>query len=274
MVPRPLKALHALVVLAAAPRCSVVFGVEFEPSTVMIVDGDADGDGVANVDDLCPSIAGVTDDTDGDGVGDDCDPDVNNPGAPDCLVLFDGFGYGRTNPTLDPRWTVIGSQPAFQPSGSVLFVDGALPTVVVAAGPFNATSITVGFYVGNPGPGKTRSFALLLAPTIGADATGETCALIDDDAINDTNDGIFAWATLANGAYTAHAPKDVPYSFDGPSGQIRWTPGKCAIDAGPGGSSNKLDRKAPGQTVGAIGIRAVDIGIELQSISAYSKSCP
>jgi hypothetical protein len=88
--------------------------------------GDADGDGVRDVDDNCPTIANADQgnedgdawgdacdlcpplaesarvDTDGDGVGDACDPNPTTAG--DALVLFEGFHHG-----LPQAWAMTGT---------------------------------------------------------------------------------------------------------------------------------------------------------------------
>jgi hypothetical protein len=50
--------------------------------------GDEDHDGIVNTCDLCPIDPSPLD-SDGDGVGDVCDPDVNKPG--NRILMFDGF---------------------------------------------------------------------------------------------------------------------------------------------------------------------------------------
>ena len=273
--PRPMARASWLLCLAlAGPGCSVVFGVDV-PSEVMIVDGDADGDGVPNGDDLCPLLPQTTADADGDGVGDECDPDRNNPAEPDCLVLFDGFGYGRANPTLDSRWTVLGSTPDFQPSGSVLFRDGSLPTIIYAPGPFEPTQVTLRFYIANQTEEPTRLLQVLLAPSVSDDAYGHACALVDLDASDNVNPLDLAWTTLSPGKELKPESKEgVDYTFDGLSGELRWSSNTCSSDAGPGGASSRDNTSGPARASGALGLRVTNLAIELSSIAAYSKRCP
>jgi hypothetical protein len=91
--------------------------------------GDADGDGIANAVDNCPSVANADQhDEDGDGLGDVCDPcppfanntDLDGDGVGglcdphplvpgDKIYLFEGFGH-NLSATWDPfgPWTVTG----------------------------------------------------------------------------------------------------------------------------------------------------------------------
>src|SRR5205823_5876019 len=57
-------------------------------------DGDAFGDAC----DLCPPFASNNADADGDGVGDECDPHPQTPG--DAIALWEGFADG-----MPPTWT-------------------------------------------------------------------------------------------------------------------------------------------------------------------------
>jgi hypothetical protein len=61
---------------------------------------DEDGDGLDDVVDPCPHVAGNADDSDGDGVGNGCDPGLGEH----AIVLFDAM----TNALADPTITVQG----------------------------------------------------------------------------------------------------------------------------------------------------------------------
>lgn len=109
MVARGLLALALPVALAG---CDAVFGVDplYEcPSN------DDDCDKLLDAVDPCPGDPGNADDQDGDGVGDDCDPNVATP--IDALLEFDGL---KTN---DGRWNPRGSG-AFDMYDSALVLTG------------------------------------------------------------------------------------------------------------------------------------------------------
>jgi hypothetical protein len=116
--------LVTLLGLAACGR------VGFEASELEIPDvpagHDEDGDGVADVDDNCPHLAGAQTDGDGDGVGDLCDPNPMTPG--DVIALFATMQPGDqpflTNPQ-DPSASYVQLADALRFDGD-LGTDGNL----------------------------------------------------------------------------------------------------------------------------------------------------
>lgn len=104
----------SLLLLGGIPGCQLFFS-ETAPVNY-IGPGDFDRDGIANVDDPCPTSAGIND-QDQDGLPDNCDPARTVAG--DCLVFFDGF-TNRTN-DLDPRWVSDGGSPRVLASGALTF---------------------------------------------------------------------------------------------------------------------------------------------------------
>lgn len=78
--------------LVLALACAACGRVGFEASAQdavsddVTLENDEDDDGVADVGDVCPHVVGSQADADGDRVGDDCDPEPNNPRQR--LVLF------------------------------------------------------------------------------------------------------------------------------------------------------------------------------------------
>src|SRR5688500_6759848 len=75
---------------------------------------DDDCDEIRDAIDLCPAGAGGATDEDGDGVGDDCDPNVSDP--VDELLEFDSFAHA------DERWVGRGTA-SWQIRDSALVLD-------------------------------------------------------------------------------------------------------------------------------------------------------
>lgn len=79
------------------------------PSDVVPLGHDEDGDGIRDVDDPCPHLAGDAADGDGDGVGDLCDPRSGTPG--DAIAAFYTMGAGDQPFTVgvddDGVWTQL-----------------------------------------------------------------------------------------------------------------------------------------------------------------------
>ena len=75
--------MHPLaVVLISIASCAcgrIGFDSQSAGPPDVLLGHDEDEDGVADAADVCPHLAGTQDDGDGDRVGDDCDPEPNNP---------------------------------------------------------------------------------------------------------------------------------------------------------------------------------------------------
>lgn len=126
------------------------------------VNGDVDGDGIANGKDFCEHLAGGAFDEDGDGIGDECDPcpiakpaktadsdgdpvdglcdpDPTKPGEK--IVLFNGFNAPLA--TMPAGWTIQGGEAVATPpdAGTTLQLTLPLPT------PSNRMSIQVAYRI-------------------------------------------------------------------------------------------------------------------------------
>jgi hypothetical protein len=102
---------HLVVILALA-GCGRV-GFELRTGDAPPSGHDEDGDGIADVDDVCPCQPGSQADGDGDRVGDDCDP---NPALPrDAFAVVATMQPGAQPFLLfgDGTWTQLGDALAF-----------------------------------------------------------------------------------------------------------------------------------------------------------------
>lgn len=123
---------------------------------------DEDGDGVLDVDDNCPHMSGSLADSDGDGVGDICDPDA---GAPNRIRLFATMVPGdqpfAINPFTDGTFT--------QQADSLRFDGAALPPLYSGLSmPLTAgdVRVAIGVDITNVLPttaGEQNQFALAAA---------------------------------------------------------------------------------------------------------------
>ena len=66
---------HVVVIACVLAACG---RIGFDPADLAI-GHDEDGDGIVDADDVCPHLAGTQLDSDGDRVGDDCDPHPSEP---------------------------------------------------------------------------------------------------------------------------------------------------------------------------------------------------
>ena len=147
--------LAACGVAFAAAGCDGVFGLD---RLYVCAADDDDCDELRDAVDLCPAGPGGAADQDGDGVGDDCDPNVDD--AVDRLLEFDSFALP------DARWTARGTASWEIRDSALVLDDGAVermtranrqPSVELHVVPeFHAEGATVGAFVasksatGNP----------------------------------------------------------------------------------------------------------------------------
>ncbi len=130
----------------AATGCDAVFGID---ALYECPADDDDCDELLDTVDPCPADPGDADDEDGDGVGDECDPNIGE--AIDQRLEFDGFT------TKDARWMARGSATWDVRDSELQLGDGAVeravptnrqPTVELVIAPsFSGEGSAVGAYV-------------------------------------------------------------------------------------------------------------------------------
>jgi hypothetical protein len=148
---------------------------------------DEDGDGIVDDCDVCPHIADPAQtDTDGDRVGDACDPEPTNPRQH--IVFFDPFV------TIDSSWTNLG---ATQASDEII-LDARGGISVELYRPLTATTelFMIGATTGN-GDVTTHHISLVTSPMTPA---GMYCEMYDDGSTTTTQ---FTWTF--NGTTYSHA---------------------------------------------------------------------
>jgi hypothetical protein len=257
--------------------------VQFPSHVINDPTGDYDSDGDPNGTDLCPTIPntvlGGTTDSDGDGVGDLCDPHPNTPG--DCLVLFDDFAAAA----LDPLWKADGgpiSRGTAGSQGDLQFFHSSDEIVWLDA-KLDLDAVTVIGYVqegdqGGPPDRHAIEIYLDLTRTPGTfTANGEAC-----DVESNGPPSVVAWEHTVNGVDSPHAPPTVigpelvgtTYDFS-----IDWSPrtlasGACLAAMGAG-SGNDHMAKIPADIPpsGTFAIRGINVGLEIQAVAGWGHAC-
>ncbi len=148
-----------LVVIAVLVGCGRVGFDPHDDATSLPVGHDEDGDGVRDIDDVCPYLPGSQLDGDGDRVGDDCDP---NPTVPrDTIAVFATMMPGDQPFALfgDGAWTQLAD--AIEHDGPPDMMDGHMSGHLELAMPLADVRIAVGFDIlDRVVPGSQWQFAV------------------------------------------------------------------------------------------------------------------
>jgi hypothetical protein len=231
--------------------------------------GDADDDGEPNATDLCVLIPatelGGRADTDGDGVGDLCDPDPDEPG--NCLALFDSFSAG----TLSPHWRFDGEPVAIQdtklhiPGGdeTILYLDTALT--------LDAVYVDGYIHIGANAGGPRHAIQVLVDTTLTPQVNGHACGVESDSSSSRV-----AVSTVTGGAAASPMTAAIGDLVVGAGTNLdilSWTPEGCHVELSDAQRSQQATVASPPPASGVLGIRVLDAGIDLYSVAGYGRGC-
>lgn len=166
--------------------------------------GDADGDSEPNDVDLCPGLDNAQVDSDGDGLGDQCDPHSTTPG--DCIVLLDDFSNLDCWAAYE-TWPTCAGKPCTPSSGTT--IDLRKPLVM-------DTAEIYGDLIGTVAGGPTISL-LLNDSQPGEAVTGTACEVVNTSnkigtrVASYSNDAIVLMDTSENGGM--QPASEVPISL-------------------------------------------------------------
>jgi hypothetical protein len=244
---------------------------------------DEDHDGTDDGCDLCPQLANAGDqpdvDSDGDGIGDPCDPDPKD--GHDTLLLFDSFG-------VPDGWVVYRGTWNRQ-DDALAELDISTPsTLAMRTLPDpNATDVTVDVVFTIDAMAPAQAAELVAQRGIGvwfvasggnavSDPSGYRCDLLEDVAamVPTTTAALSVYqqniaSQLGQQAYPLHVPTATVGRFRvhrGPDGVGRET---CTALLGAIDAQFSSDNNALAQ--GSIGLRSASTAIHVLSVTAYGK---
>ncbi len=251
--------------------------------------GDFDGDGEPNATDLCPTIpnnvlGGMTD-SDGDHVGDLCDPHPNSPG--DCLLLFDDFGDAST---FASTWMGNGNSIQLMSNGSggnVLQFDSTAEEIVSLREAISIEAITVVGFVqaGDQGPTPTRAaveaFVDLVIDTQ-QQANGISCAIESNGPGSTTVELLTTFGGMDTKMFSAPIATTLRVGA-GTTFDLRWSPNVATSVNAPAGCRAYVYTAPPGDTNFVAGtklpasqtvaIRGIGVGLYIMAVAGWGR-CP
>lgn len=162
---------------------------------------DEDEDGVADLDDVCPHLAGTQDDSDGDRIGDDCDPEPSNPRQQ--VVLFATMQPGDQPLAIDSgTWTQL---------ADALRFDGNVVGVLRRSGNLRSARMAIGVDIEAVlGATAQHQLSLGASPNTSPDYFVELneIGVVSQASITEFNNGAYtplATAPLATGMHPGRA---------------------------------------------------------------------
>jgi len=230
--------------------------------------GDFDDDGIDNAHDLCPMVSGDMPDSDGDGVGENCDPHPTVAG--DCVLVFQDFRETTLPCWTTNRWQYDGdgwSTPS--PSDRETLVCSAL------------ASISYGIMIGRilePSTDPLRAVLVMYRYGGGVDLTGDVCGVKQlSDAFAVTS-GLWKNDMLTIGSVS---PSNPTLAFQPAVVQLdRWTAGPsaslCTLKASTGTSATGATTDAYAGVTGRLAIHSIATRFRVQAFVGYGvgNACP
>jgi hypothetical protein len=261
--------------LLLATGCGSVFDLEpveelpFYGSVVNDPTGDVDEDGDPNATDLCVLIPatelGGRADTDGDGVGDLCDPEPNKPG--NCLALFDSFAA----PTLSPHWRFEGDPVEIQ--DSKLHIPGSDETILYLDTALTLDAVYVDSYIhiGANAGGPRHAIQVLVDTTLTPLVNGHACGVESD-----SQSSMVSISTVTAGVDSSPTTASVGDLLVGAGTNLdilSWTSAGCHAVLSDGSRSQEATVAGKPPASGVLGIRVLDAGIDLYTVAGYGRGC-